>query len=686
MILIRPICPVIAAKTTGPVNRLFTSGDDGPATQILGPPSVFVTENLLLTLRHQTRIVLHITNRDLLKRVMAMTLVLAICWYAGAGTEVYVTAALILLTEVIARWCSDQLPDRDDAIGLPLIFTVWIVNSVSTVAYLWPGVILAGQGSVALLLAGFMWMFGLFVHISNTFIALPIYNWSQMIPAFFTALVMIWTASQVGHTPGPPGEWMVLMAAMGVYASNTAETINQQKDTQRALNAARAESMQRLRALEHMTQHDALTGLKNRQAFDAEVGALLSRRKGEARIAVFLLDLDGFKPINDTYSHDAGDTVLVTVARRLERIAADIGIAARFGGDEFGLAVAGIASDAAALRIADRIIAAVAQPIPWMEKNLRTAASVGICLSGRSENTVPTLCAAADQAMYRAKSEGVGRAVLFDARAFPPRLTLRDRQTLAEAVASGQIRPHYQPKVDLATGRLFGFEALARWHHPDRGLLSPAQFLPQINELGLQGDFLTAMARHVLSDVACLLQDGLDPGQVSLNLPEIALATHSGRQDLDNLLSQHRAVVPHIVFEITEDVFIARAGDMIQESIARFRLAGLRISLDDFGTGFASFQHLRQLEFDELKIDPSFVRDLGIDAAATVLVEGFLAIARGLGVTVIAEGVETEDQRQRLLSMGCRFAQGYLFGKAMPLDETRIRLMAERPALRTGTS
>lgn len=640
---------------------------------------MFVTDNLLLTLRHQTRIVLHITNRDLLKRLAAATMILSICWYSGATTSVFLTGGIILLTEVIARFCGDILPDRDDDLGLHLILTVWAVNAASTIAYLWPSVILANQGSVALLLTGFLWMFGLFVHISNSFVALPIYNWSQMIPAFLTGFYVIWQASDAGHAPGPIGEWLVLVAGMGVYVSNTVETLNQQKDTQRALAAARAEAAQRLRALEHMTQHDALTGLRNRHAFDEEVGALLARRRGDGRIAVFLLDLDGFKPINDTYSHEAGDTVLITIARRLERLVGNNGIAARFGGDEFGVAIPGIATPAAAKRIAAQLITTIAEPIPWGEKLLRTATSVGICLSGRGESTVSALCAAADQAMYRAKSEGVGRAVFYDAASFPARLTLRDRQILAEAVASGQIRPHYQPKVDLRTGRLFGFEALARWHHPDRGLLPPAQFLPQINELGLQGDFLTAMARHVFTDVESLVADGLDPGQVSLNLPEIALATHSGRQDLDRLLSAHRAILSHLIFEITEDVFIARSADMIQDSIARFRLAGLRISLDDFGTGFASFQHLRQLEFDELKIDPSFVRDLGTDPATTVLVEGFLAIARGLGVTVIAEGVETEDQRQRLLAMGCRHAQGYLFGKAMPLDETRIRLIAEHP-------
>ena len=642
-----------------------------------GPAPVILSEKLLLTLRHQTRIVLHITNRDLSKRLASLAMILAICWYGGATTSLFVTAGIILLTEVVIRICGDVVPDRDADLGLPFILTVWAVNSVSTIAYLWPSVILASHGSVALLLMGFMWMFGLFVHISNTFVALPVYNWSQMIPAFGTAFHVIWEASGVDHTSGLAGEWLVLMGGMAVYASNTIETLNQQKDTQRALATARAEAAQRLRELEHTTQHDALTGLRNRQAFDEALAGLLSRRRGEGRVAVFLLDLDGFKPINDTYSHQAGDTVLTTIARRLERIAGQTGIAARLGGDEFGVALPDITADTAARRLAAQMIAAVAEPVPWGGKLLRIATSVGICLSGQTEATVPALCAAADQAMYRAKSEGVGRAVLYEAAAFPKRLTKRAREALLEAVANGQIRPHYQPKVDLATGRIFGFEALARWDHPDRGLLAPAHFLPHIDDLGLQGDFLIAMTRHVVSDVATLIDDGFDPGQVSLNLPEIALATHSVRQDLDRILAAHRQVLPHLIFEITEDVFTARSAEIIQDSIARFRLAGLRISLDDFGTGFASFKHLRRVEFDELKIDSSFVQDLGTDPAAAVLVEGFLSIARGLGVAVIAEGVETEEQRRRLLAMGCRLAQGYLFGRAMPIEETRIRLIVE---------
>ncbi len=640
--------------------------------------AVLNSERLFLTLRHQTRIVIHISNRDLKKRLAAGVMMFVICWYSGADRNViFVTAFVALLCEVIMRACTEMLPVRDELSSLPLIGTVLANNIVSTVAYLWPGVIMAQQSSVALMLAGLVWMFGIFVHISNTFVAMPIFNWSQMIPGFLTAAVAIWTASSSGYTVNNMYEWYLLMGLMFVYASNTFETLNQQKDTQRALADARAEANVRLRALEHMTRHDGLTGLLNRQAFDEELGEMLAKRRGTQHVGVFLLDLDGFKPINDTYSHEAGDTVLVTIGRRLDALAGPLGLSARLGGDEFALAFSGLSSDKAAIRLASRIIREIEMPIPYGEKFLRIAGSVGISLTGICEDTVAALCSGADQAMYRAKGENGGKCLLYVPADFPARLSLKDRHILSEAIRAGQIRPHYQPKVALDSGTLMGFEALARWEHPAKGLLPPSVFLPQINELGLQGDFLSAMAHHVLSDVSHLVSDGFDPGQVSLNLPEMALATHSGRQDLDRILATNPTALPHITFEITEDVFIARAAEMIQGSIAHFRRAGVRVSLDDFGTGFASFQHLRQLEFDELKIDPSFVRDLGRDPIATVLVEGFLSIAKGIGVRVIAEGVETEAQRQYLIGMGCEFAQGYLFGKAMPLSETRIRLAAE---------
>lgn len=179
---------------------------------------------------------------------------------------------------------------------------------------------------------------------------------------------------------------------------------------------------------------------------------------------------------------------------------------------------------------------------------------------------------------------------------------------------------------------------------------------------------MSSMSRQVIADIAAMLDAGVDPGQVSLNLSDVALATLPGRSEITDLLAQSPAVTEHLTFEITEDVFIGRAAETIQNSIAAFRAHGVRISLDDFGTGFASFHHLRQLEFDELKIDTTFVAGLGHDPTADVLVRGFLDIASGLGVSVVAEGVETEQQRQDLINMGCLTAQGYLFLSAVPCD------------------
>lgn len=634
-------------------------------------------DRIMETMRHQTRIVLHITIRDLPKRLAAITMVLTICWYAGAGMAVIYLATFILLTEIFSKLSHTRLPERDADIPTALVPAIWAVNMLSTVAYVTPGVLLAQQDSVPLLLAGFMWVFGVFVHITNSFVAMPLYNLSQMIPALLTLFVMLRTAAQEDFAANHPLEWLILMALGVVYSSNTFETLGQQKDTQQQLDMARNEATTRLRALEAMTQRDGLTGLLNRQTFDLELAQLLARRRGGQMVAVLVIDLDGFKPINDTYSHAAGDTVLTTLAGRLTSATPSNGIVARFGGDEFALAVPGIGSATTALRLAESLLATIAGPISHQERALRIGASIGIGLSGGPDDSVARICADADQAMYRAKNGSAGKAVLFDTATFPDRMSHGDRMLLIEGLRNGQIRPYYQPTVHLATGALAGFEALARWHHPTRGTLTPAAFLDQIGNLGLQGDFLTCITGQVLADVSALLAEGIDPGQVSLNLPEIALATQSGRRDLDALIAQHPAALSHITFEITEDVFIARAGETIREGIAHYRRAGISVSLDDFGTGFASFQHLRQLEFDELKVDPSFVADLGRDPVAGVLVAGFLSIAFGLGVRVIAEGIETENQRSLLLRMGCRLGQGYLFGRAVPFAEARIRLLAE---------
>jgi diguanylate cyclase (GGDEF)-like protein len=628
-------------------------------------------------LRHETRFVIHIATRDLMKHLATATMVLAVCWYAGWRGPVLIIAGSIIFSEIVARIITRIAPEREDEISLGLMGVMWINNIGSAMLYLLPSVLLASQPSVALLLAGFMWLFGVYVHISNTFVALPFYNWSQMIPAFGTAFGVFYVSSTTTFHPAPMIDWAIASLFMVVYIVNTFETLLYQKDTQRALDVARDEVQERLRDMEHLSRHDGLTGLLNRRAFDKELERMLAVKRRSA-VAVLLLDLDGFKPINDTYSHDAGDRVLVEVAARLHGLAGEYGVAARLGGDEFVLAAPGIGSDQEAMRIARQLAAAIEVPIAYHDKVLKVSASIGIGSTAHTGATVEDLCVAADQAMFRAKAETGDRCVLYVASDFPPRPTLEDRAILFRAIKSGEIRPFYQPKVWFDDSTTCGFEALARWVHPTRGVLSPAHFLPQINEFGLHGDLLNQIAEQVMRDVEGMLHDRLDPGQVSINIPEMALATQTGRQDLHRLLAKHPSVRSHITFEITEDVFIARAGDMIQDSISHFRKAGLRISLDDFGTGFASFQHLRQLEFDELKIDTGFVAGLGVDPTSDVLIAGLLDIGAGLGVSIVAEGVETQAQLDQLRAMGCKIGQGYLFGKAMPLDETRIRLFSEQ--------
>ncbi len=640
----------------------------------------------LRQIRHETRFVMRISDRDLPTRVATGLMMLAVCWWAGAQTIVIALAMILAFFELAAYLVTRWMPQRDADISVTAVVGIWSLNITSAVFYLLPGLVLANQTSVAFLMAGYLWLFGVYVYISNSFAALPFYNWSQMTPAFAAAFAMFYLASQTTHSASTQMEWLITCGLMIVYMFNTTQTMVAQKDTQRDLHRAQEAAHARLQALEHLARHDSLTGLANRHAFDEELARLLASPQKAGQMALLLIDLDGFKPINDTYSHDAGDTVLTEVGRRIA-IAAnnDRAIVARLGGDEFGVVLPGVSSGKAALRIAQRLATAIAKPIQYEGKELRVSCSIGIDMASDTNVTVAELCAHADQAMYRAKADPGRSAILYSASSFPHRASLEDRAMLLTAMTTGWIRPYYQPKVCLDGLRTRGFEALARWPQPDGSLRQPGSFLPQINELGLQGDFMMHMARQVLGDMQTLVDDGLNPGQVSVNLPEMALATHSGRTDLLRLMAGYPGLIRHITFEITEDVFINRSADIIQASIAQFRAAGVRVSLDDFGTGFASFQHLRQLEFDELKIDTSFVADLGVDPAAEVLIAGFLSIGAGLGVQVIAEGVETPDQLRHLRRLGCKIAQGYLFGKAMPLDETRIRLFAEQTGDSTET-
>lgn len=636
-----------------------------------------MSQRYIDTFLHQTQIAGHISGRDLGKRIATALLMGVVCLLGDFTLPTLAAMAAVLLVEVICYPLNKRASDFTRTLGLPTAIMVFLANWAAMLPFLSFGWILSDSHSLPFVLGGYLWVFGVIVHVSNGFGLLPVYNWSQMIPAFATVFWMFWNLSHNPTFASGTWDWAITAAMMVVYVVNTFDTMNRQKDTHRALDRARSEANARLAELERLSRSDALTGLMNRRAFDEMLESLMRQHANRQGVTVFLIDLDGFKPINDSYSHNAGDAVLCAIADRLRHLTQQKPLVARLGGDEFGLISTNLTTAKAALACGAQILAAIEEPVRFEQKSLRVGASIGIARQGVGTGTPTALMAGADQAMYAAKQDPERKPIIFDKNAFPVRASLEDRQILIEAMQNAEIVPYYQPKVSLETNRMVGFEALSRWNHPTRGLLSPADFLPQINELGLQGEFMIHTADHVLRDIQKIRAEGLNPGQVSINVSEVTLATVSGHSDLMERIEQYPHLRHHLTFEITEDIFISRSGEIIQRAIANFRKAGVRISLDDFGTGFASFQHLKELEFDELKLDTGFVRDLGIDSATHVLVEGLLRMAQGLGKQVIAEGVETPQQRDMLREMGCTVAQGYFYGMAAPLSETMLRLSAE---------
>jgi diguanylate cyclase (GGDEF)-like protein len=605
----------------------------------------------------------------------------AVCLLAGSWTQTILAAAAVITVEITSFLLNRHAANFGKPIRLNTAIAVFTISWLSIFPFASFALILAQSDTLAMVLAGFVWIFGMSVHISNTFGLMPVYNWSQMIPTFGTLFAMLWVLSTNSAFDFTLQNGGVLVAVCVVYVVNTFTTMNQQNDTHRALENAREEAYSRLIELERLSRHDPLTGLMNRRAFDDITSSEIRRHVDKYGVTVYLMDLDGFKPVNDTYSHRAGDIVLCAIADRLQKMVGKTGYVARLGGDEFAVLLSDITSVEEAREFGARLINLIKNPIPFDQKYLSVGASVGIARQTCDGATVAGLLASADQAMFAAKLSPNDGPVIYDSEAFPARATLEDRSILLAAFENKEIQPFYQPKVCLDSGQIIGFEALSRWQHPTRGLLSPAAFLGQINELGLQGAFTLHTAECVLKDMSMLITAGFNPGEVSINIAEVTLATISGCEDLMTMIDRYPDIRHHLTFEITEDIFIARSSEIIQRSIARFRRAGVRISLDDFGTGFASFQHLKELEFDELKLDTGFVRDLGYDHSTDVLVAGLLTMARGLGVQVVAEGVETTHQRDTLRDMGCKVVQGYYFGKAESFTAMRTRLIDNEPVV-----
>ncbi|SFG29871.1 putative bifunctional diguanylate cyclase/phosphodiesterase [Methylobacterium gossipiicola] len=414
--------------------------------------------------------------------------------------------------------------------------------------------------------------------------------------------------------------------------------------------------------------HDVLTGLANRALFQASLDEALAQARDGDAVGLILIDLDAFKEVNDTLGHDAGDILLKEVGRRLSEVIEPDDLVARLGGDEFVVIARSPSGpegkDRDLVALSERILATLRPPIAIRGRIVAPRGSLGIAAYPAHADNAADLFTNADLALYAAKAAGRNRANVFEPGL---RAVIEDRVTVTRemrsALQTGELFPHYQPKVDLATGQIMGFEALARWQHPSRGLLMPSDFATVFDDPEIGIEVGQTLRRQIFADVARWIELDLHPGRVFLNLSSAQFA----QNDLASVLLADIAFVgltcDRIGIEVTETVLLAGNGNRVGPILDALHAAGIRIALDDFGTGYASLTHLKQFPVDEIKIDRSFVQDLERDPDDAAIVAAVLQLGQSLGLDVTAEGVETEAQARFLLMKGCGLAQGYLYGK-----------------------
>ena len=415
---------------------------------------------------------------------------------------------------------------------------------------------------------------------------------------------------------------------------------------------------------ESVARHDSLTGLSNRFKFREHMEqALLGVRRGGS-VAVLYLDLDGFKGVNDTFGHPVGDELLCAVADRLRGCTRETDLVARLGGDEFAIVQVGARQPEDATTLSDRLVRMLQQPFDVGGHRAVIGASVGIAVADAAV-TADGLLRNADIALYRAKTAGRGTG-----RVVEPEMDaeMQARRTLEadlrRAVAEEQFELFYQPLVSASTERLTGFEALLRWQHPERGVVSPSEFIPLAEEIGL----IRTMGAWVL-ERACIDAAGWPAHiKVAINLSPVQFLKGDLVQDVEHALVRSGLAASRLELEITESVLL-QDSDATLAVLLQLRDLGVRISMDDFGTGYSSLSYLLQFPFDKIKIDQSFVRNSGARKGSVEIIRAVVGLGQALSMNVLAEGVETPEQLRMLQTEGCDELQGYLFSKPKPLQD-----------------
>jgi len=417
--------------------------------------------------------------------------------------------------------------------------------------------------------------------------------------------------------------------------------------------------------LTNLANMDVLSGLPNRGRVRQLLGeALSAAQSGNVPCAIMFLDLDGFKPVNDTFGHPKGDAVLKSVSQRLVKEVGELGHVGRMGGDEFAIVIRDAQSRKRVEDLAARIIGAVAEPYHIDKAEIRIGVSIGCAFGPIDGQSVDDLIQKADLALYQAKGQGRGTCCYFSAdMQNEAEDRLRLEQDLRQALVLKQFRLDYQPLINAADQSLMGFEALIRWHHPTRGMVSPVEFIPLAEETGL----IMQLGDWVIDEACRAAAVWPDYINVALNLSARQLILPALPNTVAEALSKYRLKANRLELEVTESVFLGDSEGSL-DVLKRLRSLGVGIALDDFGTGYSSLGYLNKAVFHKLKIDGSFVREAATNRETVAIIQSIVQLAKSFRMTVTAEGVETADDFTRMRDLGCHQIQGYLFGRPMSFE------------------
>ncbi|MDX2494753.1 MAG: EAL domain-containing protein, partial [Desulfuromusa sp.] len=420
--------------------------------------------------------------------------------------------------------------------------------------------------------------------------------------------------------------------------------------------------------LNYLAHHDPLTQLANRLLFHDRLEHSLARTKRtKARLAILFIDLDRFKNINDSLGHDIGDKVLCVVSKRLNSLVRKADTLARLGGDEFVIILEHLKRNDDVRRYVEKLLREVSQPIEGLDQKLHVTASVGISLYPENGEDVDSLMQAADIAMYQAKGKGNNLYQFYAADMnINTRESLLLENQLRSALKQKQLVLYYQPQYELKTGRLVGFEALIRWNHPELGVVSPLDFISLAEESGLIvpiGDWILHTA---CKQIKKMQEQWQLPLRMAVNISPRQFLHPSLVQTVAEVLYRTKLKPCFLELEITESMVMGNVDQAISK-MNEFNKMGVELAIDDFGTGYSSLEYLKKFPISKLKIDQSFVRGLGTDRDDTAIVNSVIALGKGMGLEVIAEGVETVEQLDLLRNEDCDQGQGYLFSRPLPV-------------------